>query len=398
MRLVRVAMLFACFGAACTQGAGAQSGPGTSGGGPVGTGGPGGRTGTRAALPVRTASVTPREITYSIKSLGSLEAEELIQITAEVDGAVGEVFFHEGDRVGPERVLLTIDPDRYRLELDRAEANYRKALADSARAEADLKRREELARQQLISVEELNRLRQDFEGFAATAASTKAARDLAAQNAARASVRARRPGTVDSRAADPGQFVRAGAVLATLLDTSRLRLRFKISEAESLRVRVGDRLRFTVSAVGPEQFEGRIYHVGQVADPATRQVEVLAWVANRGRLKPGFFAETSIPAGSKNAALVVPETSIQATERGFVAYVVENGTARARDVQLGLRTDDGGVEILGGLSAGETVITEGSDRLSEGMPVASAGETDGGGAANRRASPAPPQTQPQGRR
>jgi multidrug efflux system membrane fusion protein len=210
-------------------------------------------------------------------------------------------------------------------------------------------------------------------------------------------VRARRSGTVDSRTTDPGQFVRAGAVLATLLDTSRLRLRFKISEGESLRVRAGDRLRFTVSAVGPEAFEGRIYHVGQVADPVTRQVEVLAWVDNRGRLKPGFFAETSIPAGSKGAALVVPETSIQATERGFVAYVVEDGTARARDVQLGLRTDDGGVEILGGLAAGETVITEGSDRLSEGMPVASASE-GGGGAGNRRASPAPPQASPGGRR
>jgi multidrug efflux system membrane fusion protein len=113
--------------------------------------------------------------------------------------------------------------------------------------------------------------------------------------------------------------------------------------------------------------------VGEVADPPTRQVEVLAWVRNPGVLKPGFFAEVALPSESRRGALVIPETAVQASERGFVTFVVEDGKARARPIQIGLRTVGGNVEILAGIAAGETVIYEGSDRLADGMSVRSAG-------------------------
>jgi len=327
-------------------------------------GGPGGR-----AIPVKAAAVEAQDVTYRIRALGSLEAEEMVQVTAEVDGALSEIRFHEGDRVTPETVLALIDPERYRLEAERAEANYRKALADESRAKQDLQRREDLARDQLVAAEELNRTRQEAERLAAETASVKAARDIALQNQQRSRVRARRAGVINARQADPGQFVRAGTVLATLVDTSRLRLRFKISEAESLRAKEGQDLSFRVAATGDRDFAGTIYHVGEVADPATRQVEVLAWVKNPGDLKPGFFAEVDLPTGTRKEVLVVPETAIQASERGFVAFVVEEGKARVREVQIGLRTGGGGVEILSGLKPGEQVIVQGSDRLDDGVAV-----------------------------
>ena len=103
---------------------------------------------------------------------------------------------------------------------------------------------------------------------------------------------------IDKRLVDTGQFVRAGTVLANLVDTSRLKLRFKVYESESLQARPGEPVTFKVGAVAGRDFQGRIYHVGEVADPATRQVEVLAWVQNPGVLKPGFFAEVELPAES----------------------------------------------------------------------------------------------------
>ena len=60
---------------------------------------------------------------------------------------------------------------------------------------------------------------------------------------------------------------------------------------------------------------------------------------------------------------------MQASERGFVVYAVEAGSARQRPVRIGLRTGDGAVEILSGLAAGETIVTEGSDRLADGIAV-----------------------------
>jgi RND family efflux transporter MFP subunit len=126
---------------------------------------------------------------------------------------------------------------------------------------------------------------------------------------------------------------------------------------------------FRVAPLGPRDFTARIYHVGRIADTTTRQVEVLGWVDNPGELKPGFFAEVTLAGELRKEALVVPESAIQASEQGFVTYVVEDQKAHVRPIQLGLRTGTGIVEILSGLEPGQTVVTEGSDRLDDGIPV-----------------------------
>lgn len=332
------------------------------------------------SLAVRMAPVATRNVVYEVKALGSLEPEELVQIPAEVGGAVKEVRFHAGDRVNPETVLARIDPERYRLEAERAEAAHRRAVADWKRAESDLARREALARESLVAVEELNRARQETERLAADAAAAKAASDIAVQNRERSAVRAPRAGEINTRSIETGQFVEAGTVLATLVDVRRLRLRFKVSEAESLKVREGGIVDFRVASVGETRFVARVYHVGNLADPATRQVEVLAWVDNPGPLKAGFFAEVTLATGTTRGATVVAESAVQASERGFVVYVVEEGKAKARDVKIGLRTGDGTVEIVSGLAPGETIVVEGSDRLADGMAVEAGGEKPAAGA------------------
>ncbi len=338
-------------------------------------GGAAGRGGPRA-LNVRMGPVATRDVVYRVQALGSLEAEELVQITAEVEGAATDVRFHEGDHVTPATVLVRIDPERYRLEAARAEAEHRQAVADWQRADSDMKRREVLARDELVAVEELNRSRQETERLAAQAAGAKAALDIALQNLRRSDVRPPRAGVINTRAVDTGQFVKVGSVLATLVDIGRLRLRFKVSEAESLKVKEGGTVTLRVASLGDREFQAQVYHVGDVADPTTRQVEVLAWVANPGVLKPGFFAEVALATEVHEGAVVVPESAVQASERGFVVYVVDGGRAKQRPVQIGLRTGDGAVEILSGIAAGETVVIEGSDRLADGMAVEAGGPAD----------------------
>ena len=358
LRLPSRAVLPACLAAVCL----ATACRGTQGASPAA--GAGAR-----ALTVRVAPVTARDVVYEIKAPGTLEAEELVQITAQVEGVAADMRFHEGDRVGRSTVLMRIDPDRYRLELERAEATYQKGLADARRAAADAVRREQLAKENLVAAEELNRARQEAERLAADAQSAKAARDIAAQNVARSEVRPASPGVINTKAVDTGKFVKVGDVLATVVDVSRLRLRFKVSEAESLRARAEQSVRFRVASVGNRDFVATIYHVSDVADPATRQVEVLAWVKNSGELKPGFFAEVNLASETRHNALVVPEGAVQASERGFVTYVVESGKARLHPIQIGLRTGTGQVEILSGVKEGDVVVVEGSDRLTDGLAV-----------------------------
>ncbi len=321
------------------------------------------------SLAVRTAPVVARDVVYKVQALGSLEPEESVQITAQVNGAVNEVLFHAGDTVTADTVLASIDPDRYRLEAERAEATHRKSVADWKRAESDLARREALARENLMAEEELNRARKETERLAADAASARASAEIAIQNVRHSIVRSPRAGELNTRTVEPGQFVQIGHVLTTLVDLRRLRLRFRVSESESLKVREGGAVAFTVASLGSTPFKARVYHVSGIADPATRQVEVLAWVDNPGVLKPGFFAEVTLSTATNRNAVVVAEGAVQATERGFVVYVVENGIAKEKTVKIGMRTGDGSVEILSGLAIGETIVVEGSDRLADGIPV-----------------------------
>lgn len=323
----------------------------------------------RQSLRVRVTPVVVRDVVHQIKALGSLEPQDLVQVTAQVEGVASDVRFREGDRVGPDTVLLRIDPDRHRVEAERARGLKDQATAELGRAQADLDRRESLAANQLLSTEELARSRGENARLGAAVEVAKAAYEIALQNLRRSEVKPQVTGVINTRSIDTGQFVRTGMLLATIVDVSRLRLRFKVSEGESLRAREGGRVSFRVAPIGPRDFGARIYHVGRVADPATRQVEVLAWVDPENELKPGFFAEVTLEGERKQGAVVVPESAIQASERGFVTYVVQENTARLRQVGLGLRTGTGVVEILSGLEAGEIVVSEGSDRLADGVAV-----------------------------
>jgi len=321
-------------------------------------------------LRVRVAPVLVQDVVHQIKALGSIEAQDMVQVTAQVEGVATEVRFREGDRVGPSTVLLRIDPDRYRVEAQQARAAKDQATAELGRAQADLQRREALAQNELLSTEELARSRGENARLGAGVEVSKATYEIALQNQQRSEVKPPIAGVINTRTVDTGQFVRTGTVLATIVDVSRLRLRFKLSEGESLRAKEGGPLAFRVTPLGSRDFGARIYHVGRIADPATRQVEVLAWVDPAQELKPGFFAEVTLEGERKQGALVIPESAVQASERGFVTYVVDDKkTARVRPIGLGLRTGTGVVEILSGLAKGEVVVSEGSDRLADGMAV-----------------------------
>ena len=153
----------------------------------------------RPALRVRVAPVAVKDVVYQIKALGSLEAEDRVQVTAQVEGVASDVGFHEGDRVTPRTVLLRIDPARYQLEAERAGASLEQAQAERVRAEADLRRREALAHSQLLSAEELTRSQSDSARLSAAVEVARAAAGIARQNVERSEVRSPIAGVIDTR-------------------------------------------------------------------------------------------------------------------------------------------------------------------------------------------------------
>jgi RND family efflux transporter MFP subunit len=159
-------------------------------------------------------------------------------------------------------------------------------------------------------------------------------------------------------------------VLATLVQRDPLLLRFDVPEVDAQRLRTGMAVTFRLRSLDAP-LSAQIVHVAASADPATRMVPITAHVAGQDvdAARPGAFAEVRVPVGSVEAGVVVPETAIRPSQRGFIAYVVEDGVAHERVVDTGLRTTSGDVEIKSGLKAGETVVVRGAEALRDGAPV-----------------------------
>jgi len=340
--------------------------------------GSGGASAPVAKPPPRTwsvvaATLTAEPLSYRIDALGQLEADETVDVAAEVDGVLGPLAFREGDRVTTATALVEIDPVRYRLALERSRAGLARAEAQLKEREATLSRRAALRERSpdYVPEEEWLRLEAEVLGARAALAEARVTESLAATDLARSTVRPPIAGEIERRLANAGQFVRSGTPIAAIVKRRPLRLRFSITEEESARVTAGIPVEFEVPAYPRERFRAVIFFVARTASERTRRVDCIASYPNDDeRLKPGFFARASIRERAKDDAILVPESAVLATEKGFVVYTIEGGkTARRRRIEPGLRTPDGRIEAVSGLAAGEVIAVRGAGLLDDGVPV-----------------------------
>jgi multidrug efflux system membrane fusion protein len=335
-----------------------------------------GATGAKRAFPVEVKIVGTEDVAYSIDAVGSLEPEEEVKVTARVAGMVEKVLFEEGAKVTPQTVLAEIDRSRYQMLADRAKASHDRSVADVRKAEIVLQNRQELKKKDpgYVSDEEIGTLTSQLHSVRAAAAEAKSSLDLALHDLENSQVRSLITGVIDTKAVSTGQFVAPGAQLASIVDESKLKLRFKVSETESVKlasVLSGDRrVSFTVRPLPGKTFTAELIHMSPQANPQTRTVECLAMVANRdAMLKPGFFATVRAVVAMHAKAVVVPDSAVLPTERGFVAYVVKGNKASMRRVRPGLFVREGVVEILEGLSPGESLVVTGATAIADGTEL-----------------------------
>jgi multidrug efflux system membrane fusion protein len=334
-------------------------------------GAPGGRRGSME-FPVEVRPVESRNVEYSVTAVGSLDAFERVAVTARVAGAIERVNFREGQLVSAGQTLAEIEPERYRLAVDAAQATMNKALASKSEAEAGYARRQEANNKNpgLIRGEEIETWRTKMQTAAAEVTQAQAAVAQAKLNLRDAFVRAPVSGIIQTRTVETGQYVAVGTVLSTLLRRDPLLLRFQVPESDALPLRPGVIARFNI-AEDATQHQARITHVAAAASQSSRMVDITANVlnSNRPELRPGAFARVTVPIGSTRAAPVIPQTAIRPSEKGFLAYTVTGGVAQQRILTLGMRTADGQVEVKEGLRAGEMLVIRGAEALRDGAKV-----------------------------
>ncbi|HEU4407584.1 MAG TPA: efflux RND transporter periplasmic adaptor subunit [Polyangiaceae bacterium] len=365
--------LFAIVAALASACKGGEDAGGVRGEGGGRGGGRGGKGGRGIAYPVDVLAVEAKQVDYVINAPGTLEAFERIQVTSRVAGAVDKVSFAEGQEVKTGQVLVVIDAERYRLAVNSARAALEKAKAAQADTESMLRRREGASDQNpgLIPGEEIETYRtRGLTAKADTAVASEALRS-AELNLRDSQVRAPAEGVIQTRTVETGQYVQPGYVMATLLRRDPMLLRFNVTSQEAPRIKPGAVATFKLRET-TRVYEAKVTLVAAAADPESRLVPVTAEVTTEGHaywLRPGSFADVTLNVGAGRQSPVVPRSAVRPSERGFVAFVVQDGRAQERQLQLGMNTADGWVEVRDGLAPGDQLVVRGAEPLSQGAQV-----------------------------
>jgi multidrug efflux pump subunit AcrA (membrane-fusion protein) len=369
---------------------------------------------------VTTAPAISRQLPRFLEATGSLAADEQTDVAPATSGKVVAVGVELGTFVQKGAVLVRLDDRDSRIRLDQATAQVAQTQSQVRQAEARLGLRPgqsfdtervaevasarvalELAEKQLRRFERLietgdvsrsaydqqkaqrDQLQQQLE-----AARTQARQNYAGIETARAAVDAAQSqvasarkaiadaivlapisGFVSDRPADVGEYVTPSSKIATLVRTNPLRMRIDIPEQAVSNIQGGQSVSVTVSTYPDRTFSGRVHHISPSVTPNSRTLTVEAEVENSDNLlKPGQFATVRILLPESQPAVLVPARAVR-TENGVSrAFVIRDGIAQQRIVQLG-QTEGDLVEIRSGVSADELVATSNVELLSDGLPV-----------------------------
>ena len=276
---------------------------------------------------------------------GTLDAGWQARITSPFDDVVEEVLVREGQRVGRGEVLA-------RFRLDIVETGAASAEAQLKSAAADHERMKNLLAEGAVS-------QRDVEAAEAAWRAAQAQQAAAAKRLADATVRAPGAGAVTERHVQSGTRVGAGDPLFVVSDTRELEFEASVPSEHVRVVRPGASVRLDVTGFETGAIHGRVARVNAQADPATRQVKVYVTVPNAdGRLVGGLFASGHVVTRQAHKVLAVPIAAVRGEGDGTFVWVLAGGRLEQKPVEVGLRDETRDqVEVVKGLTEGETVVT-----------------------------------------
>jgi RND family efflux transporter MFP subunit len=370
-----------------------------------------GRKAEAAASPAPIATdaikVQGRELQRSVEAVGTLDPNEEVTVSNQVEGTVEKLLVDLGDAVQSGQLIALLDTRELELNVHQQEAalqqelarvgltdpngtfdegttsQVRQAEAAFADAKIRLDRTKKLtdsgviAQQQLDAQQAqydsadaaLHSARETVRNIRAGIAAKKAALALAQKKLADAKVTAPLAGFIKERPAAAGQFLRANSPVVTIVQNSPLKLHADVPESAVAYVKVGRPVQFHVDAFPERAFEGKITRLSPSVDQQSRTLKLEALVNNsNGQLKPGFFARVTVQTDRKDKTLVVPAASLMTVSGIEKVFVIESGKVSERIVKSGVRLGNE-VEIVDGLKEGELIAKSNLESLQQGREV-----------------------------
>lgn len=326
-----------------------------------------------ANMPVPTVTVSTVEAkegkwTPAIEAIGTVNANQGVDLTVETTGIVTDIRFQANQQVKAGDVLLQLEDNIQQAELS---ASRTQAALD----QQALDRARELRSRGVSSGVSLDNAEAAAQ---ASAAQVQKAEAVLQQRQLRAPF----SGTIGIPRIDKGQYLSPGTIVATLQDIETMRADFTVPEQQLGNLKIGQPVRLSLNN-DSEEFEGEITGIDPKVDPSSRLVSLRARIDNTsGKLTPGQFVQVQVILPEEDGVISLPQTAVVTSLYGdyvFVARKPENAgegeegetklEARQTFVQVGRRSGNL-VEIRSGVKPGDIIVTAGQNRLSNGTPVA----------------------------
>lgn len=310
-----------------------------------------------------------------VSAVGTIEANERVELKPKAAGLIESIHFVEGDRVVAGQKLFSLDARKEAAAVAQAEAEVSLSRSNLERAK------------QLIGTRAISQ--QEVEQLESQVAVREAIARLEKERLADREILAPFAGVVGPRLVSPGQYVNVGTPLVVLVDGRQVKVGFRIPERQLGLVRVGQPGRLRVNAFPDRVFGGKLDLVDPEVDATTRTVAVRLIAPNpEGLLRPGMFARVELVVSQRERAVVIPEAAVVPSLDTYSVYLVKDGRARMQSIKLGTRLP-GKVEVLEGLSQGQDIVVSGLQKVIDGAKVVAAKpETAGGPAGGGASAPA----------
>jgi len=363
-----------------------------------------------APIPIKVTEAVVGDLTITLKSPGEAVTDRRVTVKSEVSGIVKSLLTRESQPVRKGDMLLELDDKEYKLDLESAEADRLQNLSELLlekqfsesegeslpavqekmyRAEVEYERARISYREGKISEEEFQEAYKRCEMALIESGEMKEEIMAAAKGLSQSEIRVKKArmdlektkitapfsGVVFGIKVSPSEHLPANSELFSLVNLDRIQVHAKVLESEVGKIKAGRNASLRFSSYPDQVFRGRVAAVSPVINPEDRSCNVIVDVDNpRHEIKPGMHAEVELVTEIHQNKLLVPQDAVLTREGRKLVFVVEEGLAKWRYVQVGLENEDF-AEILPserateGVREGEAVIIDGHFTLAHDAKV-----------------------------
>lgn len=335
---------------------------------------------------VYTKEAKKRDIVSIVSATGTIEAKKRVEISSDVIGKIERLNVKEGDRITKGEVLLRLDSEEYKSDVNRLKASLNQAKIEKEekklrikRQQRHLKRQKNLYERGIISEDnieqlelELNTLTQSYKAAKESVKQVESSLEKARETLNDTVIRAPISGKITTLNAEEGETVMTGTmnnpgtIIMIISDLDKIIAKLEVDETDITDVEEGQKAFIEVESIANKHYTGRVTKIGSSARKSEQRVSVFEVEITLDdpdkRLKPGMSVDGNIETGRKSKVLAVPIQSVQEKTKEDDnrvvnrVFILKDNKAGSTEVETGL-SDDTHIEITGGLKSGDKIIT-----------------------------------------